>query len=144
MFPIVLTLAVLFASGCVWYVPALADVRAGADRPPARRVAALACLTGWGTAPALAVLLLAGAVGPALVAVPALSGLACAGLLLRAAFLRRRAAREEAHYWAALLGTPARRPAPARGAGALARWTATGLIAATACTALLTTSALAR
>ncbi|MFJ6997492.1 hypothetical protein ACISUF_25645, partial [Streptomyces sp. NPDC003090] len=48
------------ASGCVWYVPALADLRAGADRPGSRRLAAASCVTGWATAAATAPLLLLG------------------------------------------------------------------------------------
>ncbi|MFD7879561.1 hypothetical protein ACFV5G_36660, partial [Streptomyces sp. NPDC059766] len=52
--------ALLTAAGCVWYVPAVADLRAGADRPVSRRTAAAACLTGWTTLAAVAVLLFAG------------------------------------------------------------------------------------
>ncbi|MFE2511684.1 hypothetical protein ACFXC9_24980, partial [Streptomyces naganishii] len=48
----------LTAAGCVWYVPALADLRAGADRPDSRRFAAAACVTGWAGTAVLALLLL--------------------------------------------------------------------------------------
>ncbi|ANZ20980.1 hypothetical protein ACH4YO_15555 [Streptomyces noursei] len=50
----------LSASGCVWYLPAAADLRAGSDRPVSRRLAAAACLTGRATV-ALSALLLAAA-----------------------------------------------------------------------------------
>ncbi|MCZ9337902.1 hypothetical protein NGM37_08945, partial [Streptomyces sp. TRM76130] len=53
-----LGLALVTASGCVWYLPALADARAGADRPDSRRGRAAACLTGWTTVAGVAVLLL--------------------------------------------------------------------------------------
>lgn len=50
--------AAVTAAGSVWYLPALADLRAGADRPASRRTGAVACLSGWTTAAAVAVLLL--------------------------------------------------------------------------------------
>ncbi|GLW49410.1 hypothetical protein Stsp02_50710 [Streptomyces sp. NBRC 14336] len=53
-----LGVATVTAAGCVWYVPALADLRAGADRPVSRRTAAAACLSGWSTAGVIAVLLM--------------------------------------------------------------------------------------
>ncbi|GGY96738.1 hypothetical protein GCM10010300_45780 [Streptomyces olivaceoviridis] len=94
--------ATVTAAGCVWYLPALADLRAGADRPPAHRKAAEACLSGWATTGILAMLLLvceewwapSGA---------ALAGAAVtAGLRARAAVQRRRDLREAAHEWGEL------------------------------------------
>lgn len=119
-------------AGSVWYVPALADLRAGADRPVSRRSAAAACLTGWGTCAAVAVLLLAGAVWQALGA--AVAGAAGAVVLrLRAAAQERCEGREMARHWAALRAVPAR-PDHSRHAVAalLLGGAATVLIAATA------------
>ncbi|MET8558593.1 hypothetical protein ABZV64_27080 [Streptomyces sp. NPDC004959] len=119
-----LALGVLTASGCVWYVPALVDLRAGADRPVSRRLAALACLSGWGTAGLAAVLLLTGAP----LAVAGAGVLACAALRLAAWGRARGEAREHAAYWAALDAHPDARRAPHRVVGAVI---ATGLTAAT-------------
>ncbi|GAA1403062.1 hypothetical protein GCM10009639_47230 [Kitasatospora putterlickiae] len=92
--------AAITASGCVWYLPAIADLQAGEDRPRSSRTAAAACVTWW------AFLAMAGGL---LLAVPAwqpaveiaLAGLV-AGVLLRVrALLQRRAEqREEAVRWA--------------------------------------------
>ncbi|WP_198668666.1 hypothetical protein [Streptomyces triticisoli] len=98
--------AVFTVSGCVWYVPALADLRAGADRPCSRRLAAAACVTGWAGAGAVAVLLLV-AEGWRTPAVAAVVGAATAtALRLCAAVRRRREARETAHHWARLGHVP--------------------------------------
>ncbi|MFB7629643.1 hypothetical protein ACFC0M_01640 [Streptomyces sp. NPDC056149] len=51
----------LSAAGCVWYLPAAADLRAGPDRPASRRLSAAACLTTWATIALCAPLLLAAA-----------------------------------------------------------------------------------
>lgn len=94
--------ALVTAAGCVWYVPALTDLRAGADRPLARRRAAVACLSGWVTTGIVAVLLLVceewwtpsgAAMAGAVVTV---------GLRAQAAVQRRREMREAARDWAAL------------------------------------------
>ncbi|MFD0395479.1 hypothetical protein ACFQ3Z_38520 [Streptomyces nogalater] len=99
----------LTAAGSVWYLPALADLRAGADRPESHRWAAVACLTGWGTIGVAAVLLLvAGAWWIPCAAVVA-GAVLTAGLRVRAAMRRRRETEEAAHHWARL--SPAR---PAR------------------------------
>lgn len=50
--------ALLTVSGSVWYVPALADLRAGADRPLSRRSAAAACVSAWATIGIIAALFL--------------------------------------------------------------------------------------
>ncbi|MER6126897.1 hypothetical protein ABT173_30765 [Streptomyces sp. NPDC001795] len=94
--------ATVTAAGCVWYLPALADLRAGADRPVSRRRAAAACLSGWTTTGIVAVLLFvsdtwwipsaAAVVGVALTA----------ALRARAAVQRRRETREAARDWADL------------------------------------------
>ncbi|MFE9926403.1 hypothetical protein ACFYQA_34025 [Streptomyces sp. NPDC005774] len=94
--------AVVTAAGSVWYLPALADLRAGADRPASRRTGAVACLSGWSTAAAVAVLLLlTDSWWPPCAA--ALAGAtATTGLWTRAAVHRRRGAREAARIWAQL------------------------------------------
>ncbi|MFJ3336876.1 hypothetical protein [Streptomyces sp. NPDC086766] len=98
--------AALTAAGCVWYLPALADLRAGADRPDSRRSAAAACVTGWAGVAALAVLLLV-AEGWWVPGVAALLGaVTSTALRLRAAVQRRREARETAHQWAGLGHVP--------------------------------------
>ncbi|MFJ2349995.1 hypothetical protein, partial [Streptomyces antimycoticus] len=53
-----LAAAVSCVGGCVWSLPAVADIRARDDRPLSRRIAAAGCLTGWGTVALLAALLL--------------------------------------------------------------------------------------
>ncbi|MEW2492915.1 hypothetical protein AB0942_05065 [Streptomyces nodosus] len=97
-----LGVSVVTASGSVWYLPAVADLRAGADRPLSRRSSATACLTGWATAAVVAVLLLvADSWWPAVV-------LAVTGAFLTAAFRTRARAqrgneqREAARHWASL------------------------------------------
>ncbi|QOV34040.1 hypothetical protein IM697_28205 [Streptomyces ferrugineus] len=97
--------ALVTASGCVWYVPALAELRAGADRPDFRRTAAAACLTGWSTTAAVAVLLLVADAWWAPVGTAAVGAAATAGLRIRAAVRRRYEAREIARHWAALRHT---------------------------------------
>ncbi|MFF3929331.1 hypothetical protein [Streptomyces hirsutus] len=94
--------AVVTAAGSVWYLPALADLRAGADRPASRRTGAVACLSGWSTVAAVAVLLLlTDSWWPPCAA--ALAGAtATTGLWTRAAVHRRRGAREAARLWAQL------------------------------------------
>ncbi|MDT0419772.1 hypothetical protein RM574_30305 [Streptomyces sp. DSM 41982] len=120
-----LALGALTASGCVWYVPALVDLRAGADRPVSRRLAALACLSGWGTTGLAAALLLMGAP----LAVAGAGMLACVALRLAAWVRARGEAREDAACWAALDARPDVRHAPHRAVGAII---AVGLTLATA------------
>lgn len=93
-------------AGCVWYVPALADLRAGADRPDSRRIAAAACVTGWAGVGAVTVLLLLadGWWAPAVVAV--VGAVASATLHLYAAVQRRRETREAARHWTRLGHVP--------------------------------------
>ncbi|MEU6238923.1 hypothetical protein [Kitasatospora sp. NPDC047058] len=118
--------AAVTASGCVWYLPAIADLQAGDDRPRSARTAAAACVVWW------AALALA---GPLLLAVPgwqpaarlALAGLV-AGVLLRLRAFRQRQAelREDRLRWAVLDAGPAPRgPRPA--ALALLGWLLVGL-----------------
>ncbi|MEE1786107.1 hypothetical protein PUR71_24875 [Streptomyces sp. SP17BM10] len=117
--------AALTASGCVWYLPAIADLQAGSDRPRSARTAAAACVAWW------AALALAGGL---LLALPdwrpgaqlALAGLV-GGVLLRARALwhRREEERESNARWAALdAGEPVRSPRPA--ALVLAGWLVVG------------------
>ncbi|MEV6979154.1 hypothetical protein [Kitasatospora sp. NPDC093806] len=118
--------AAITASGCVWYLPAIADLQAGEDRPHSARTAAAACVVWW------ACLALSGGL---LLAVPAwqpaaqlaLAGLV-AGVILRVrAHLQGRAERrEDAARWALLDPNPVpRSPRPA--ARALLGWLLVGL-----------------
>ncbi|MEU3979368.1 hypothetical protein AB0F77_04525 [Streptomyces sp. NPDC026672] len=94
--------AAVAVAGCVWYLPALADLRAGADRPVSRRTRAAACLSGWATVPFVAVLLLCTESWWAPGAVAGLGVVLAVGLLTGAAVQRRREARETARQWAEL------------------------------------------
>ncbi|MER8101884.1 hypothetical protein [Kitasatospora sp. NPDC094016] len=117
--------AALTASGCVWYLPAIADLQAGADRPRSTRTAAAACVLWW------AALAMAGGL---LLAVPdwrpaaqiALAGLVGGvALRVRARWDRRGEQHEAAARWAAL----GARPAPRSGRPAavtLAGWLVVG------------------
>lgn len=117
--------AALTASGCVWYLPAIADLQAGADRPRSTRTAAAACVLWW------AALALAGGL---LLVVPdwrpaaqiALAGLVGgAALRVRAQWDRRQEVRETAARWAALDTGPAPRTGRPL-AVALAGWLVVG------------------
>ncbi|MER7580134.1 hypothetical protein [Kitasatospora sp. NPDC097691] len=117
--------AALTASGCVWYLPAIADLQAGADRPRSTRTAAAACVLWW------AALALAGGL---LLVVPdwrpaaqiALAGLVGgAALRVRARWDRRREVRETAARWAALDAGPAPRTGRPLAVG-LAAWLVVG------------------
>ncbi|WP_432138432.1 MULTISPECIES: hypothetical protein [unclassified Streptomyces] len=127
----------LTASGCVWYVPALADLRAGADRPVSRRTAAASCVTGWGATGALAVLLLlvdAWWIHGTWAAAGAATAVA---LRARAVVQRRRELREAARGWDRLGGGPL--PAdPTRSRRTVAVLVVTGLLTATAAALLAT------
>jgi hypothetical protein len=98
--------ALLTAAGCVWYLPALAEVRAGSDRPDSRRTAAAACLSGWTTVAGVAVLLLASGTWWPPGALAAAGAALTAGLRVRAAAQRRREARETLQDWARLRQAP--------------------------------------
>ncbi|MFJ9119559.1 hypothetical protein ACIRJO_28955 [Streptomyces sp. NPDC102394] len=100
--------ALVTASGCVWYVPALVDLRAGADRPDSRRLAAAACLTGWGTAGLVTVLLSVVGTWWPVAGTVAAGAVATAGLRVRALVRRRDERREVARQWAALSPDPPR------------------------------------
>ncbi|MGW4560852.1 hypothetical protein ACWEN3_00135 [Streptomyces sp. NPDC004561] len=94
--------ATVTAAGCVWYLPALSTLRAGADRPASHRRAAAACLSGWSTAAVVAVLLLVseGWWMPSSAAV--VGAAVTVSLQARAVVQRRRQARETARHWAEL------------------------------------------
>ncbi|MEU8617503.1 hypothetical protein [Streptomyces sp. NPDC048623] len=126
------------ASGCVWYVPALADLRAGADRPVSRRLAAAACVTGWATAACVAVLLLGGLPVVPLAAVTAAGAGAGLVLRIRAVLLARQEQREAAAHWEALTAAPPP-PRPHRLPVLFAGTLGVGLALATATAILLTT-----
>ncbi|MEU6930794.1 hypothetical protein [Streptomyces sp. NPDC046374] len=96
------------AAGCVWYVPALVDLRAGADRPASRRLAAAACVTGWATAALTAPLILLGLPAPLLLAVVVAGATASGTVRASAAVRRGREERETAACWAALGAAPPR------------------------------------
>ncbi|MEU3095516.1 hypothetical protein ABZ690_12025 [Streptomyces sp. NPDC006967] len=106
------------AAGSVWYLPALADLRAGADRPPSRRTAALACLTGWSTLAAVGLALLVATAWWVPAAVAALGGPAAGVLRIGAAVRRAGERREAARQWAQLPGLPL--PAGSRGTRSVA------------------------
>ncbi|MET9402426.1 hypothetical protein [Kitasatospora sp. NPDC002965] len=122
------------ASGCVWYLPAIADLQAGDDRPRSARTAAAACVVWWAGLALGGVLLLA---------VPdwqpaariTLAGLV-AGVLLRVrAHLQSRSERREDRLrWALLDPDPdpdsgaTRSPRPA--ARTLLGWLLVGLAVA--------------
>lgn len=94
------------ASGCVWYVPALADLRAGADRPVSRRLAAASCVTAWATAAAAALLLLGGLPARPLAALATAGAATALTLRLRATLRHRAEQREAATYWHTLAAPP--------------------------------------
>ncbi|MFJ9434853.1 hypothetical protein ACIRQY_35165 [Streptomyces sp. NPDC101490] len=119
----------LTVSGCVWYVPALVDLRAGADRPVSRRLAAASCVTGWATAAVLVPLLLLGTPVRPLLALAAAGVGGGAALHVRAAARRRYERRETASCWAAL-DPPTPPPTPFRRRTATLRWAGAGLLAA--------------
>ncbi|MBN0044625.1 hypothetical protein JS756_10995 [Streptomyces actuosus] len=101
--------ALLTLSGSVWYLPALAEVRAGADRPDSRRSAAAACLSGWATVACLAAVLLLTETWRLPAALAAAGTALTAALRIRAALRARREAREAARHWAELRRHPPRR-----------------------------------
>ncbi|BAU87418.1 secreted protein [Streptomyces laurentii] len=109
------------ASGCVWYVPALVDLRAGADRPVSRRLAAAGCVTGWTTSAVTTLLLVLGVPVPPVLAVVAAGAVAVVVLRIRAIVRRRAEEREDAACWAALdWAAPGRHgPSPALVAGTI-------------------------
>ncbi|GGR93036.1 hypothetical protein GCM10010269_35110 [Streptomyces humidus] len=126
--------ALATAAGCVWYVPALADLRAGADRPVSRRTAAAACLTGWSTAAVVAAVLFAGVRLQAACVMAVAGATVAAALRIRAAAQHRREVREIARHFAA----PAPgRPGHGRSRHAFAALLFCGLAAAVATAALL-------
>ncbi|KUO09591.1 hypothetical protein [Streptomyces sp. DSM 15324] len=126
-----LGVAMVTVSGCVWYLPALVDLRAGADRPDSRRTAAAACLSGWSTTAVIALLLFLAEAwwAPAAAAV---TGTAVTAVLRgRALVQRRREARQTARDWTELCAAPA--PAgPRRGPRIVAGLLGGGLCAAAA------------
>ncbi|MFB7733165.1 hypothetical protein ACFC08_01940 [Streptomyces sp. NPDC056112] len=123
--------AALTTAGSVWYVPALADLRAGADRPESRRIAAAACVTGWAGAGALAVLLLVAEAWWTPVAAAVAGATVAAALRLHAVARRRREAREMAHHWNHLGHVPPP-PCPSRSRNVVVTVLACGLAAAVA------------
>ncbi|MEU6091390.1 hypothetical protein ABZ865_32365 [Streptomyces sp. NPDC047085] len=99
-------------AGCVWYLPAIADLRAGADRPLSHRRAAAACVSGWTTAGIVAVLLLVSEAWWTPFATAVAGAAVTVGLRARAAVQHRRETREAARDWAELRLD--RRPADTR------------------------------
>ncbi|MET9076568.1 hypothetical protein ABZX95_31495 [Streptomyces sp. NPDC004232] len=118
------------ASGCVWYLPALADLRAGPDRPVSRRRAAAACVSGWSTGGVIAVLLLLAEAWWIPCAAAAAGMLLTAGLRIGAAVARRTESRESARHWGEL-GPVRPSPPPDRSRYVVAVLFGTGLVAAT-------------
>ncbi|MFF7725489.1 hypothetical protein [Streptomyces sp. NPDC008001] len=103
----------LCLAGSAWYLPAVADLRAGDDRPRSRRLAARACLTGWAATAAAGLLLFVPAPWQvpweALCAVAGGGAATTAVLRVRARTHLVRERREADACWTALRGTP---PAP--------------------------------
>lgn len=91
--------AAVTAAGSVWYVPALTDLRAGADRPLSRQIAAASCVTAWGTGAVLALVLLLTDPWWAPAAVAAAGAVAAALLRIRAFALHRAEAEETRRQW---------------------------------------------
>ncbi|MFD7639719.1 hypothetical protein ACFV4P_03620 [Kitasatospora sp. NPDC059795] len=94
--------AAVTAAGSAWYLPALLDLRAGADRPRTARLAAAGCLLWWAGLAAAALLLTAPLswhipLGAALTG--ALSG---AALRVLAAVERHADRREQDRAWGSL------------------------------------------
>ncbi|MBQ0854789.1 hypothetical protein J8N05_42265 [Streptomyces sp. BH-SS-21] len=135
--------ALLTAAGHVWYVPALAELRAGTDRPLSRRTAAAACLSGWGTTGTVAAVLLASGTWRMPCAAAVAGTVVTVGLRLCAAVHHRREAREAARHWAQLARYGHRPPVgPGRSRRTLAVLVASGLATAlTTVTLLLVTGA---
>ena len=133
--------ALLTVSGSVWYVPALADLRAGADRPRSRRSAAAACVSAWSTAGTTAALFLVTEAWWILALTAAAGTAVTLGLRARAAVRRRREAAEAARHWAQLgSGSTAAEDRSGSGRTAFAALTATGLATAAATAGLLLTT----
>ncbi|MGV9944157.1 hypothetical protein, partial [Streptomyces sp. NPDC003401] len=129
--------ALVTASGCVWYLPALAEVRAGADRPDSRRNAAAACLSGWTTVAGVAVLLLVARTWWPPAAAAGAGAAVTAGLWIRAAVQRRREVRETLRDWATL-GQGPPRPGRRHRAGLFVTLLCAGLAAASGSAVLMT------
>lgn len=123
--------AAVTLSGAVWYLPALSDLRAGADRPGSVRTAAAACVTGWGTAALLTVLLLTGVMWQVLAVTVVLGAVAVGLLRVRAWRHRRREQREQAGWWAALRCVEAPRD-DGRSRRTVAAWTLSAAVTASA------------
>ncbi|MFF4160948.1 hypothetical protein [Streptomyces sp. NPDC001678] len=131
----------LTVAGTVWYLPAVAELRAGADRPFFRRVSAAGCLTGWSACAGAVPLLLTGVPGPATGAAVA-TGVTAAGCLYAVGgALRRRELRTTARAWSELAGpTPAAPPGygpRGRAARLAVAWCLSAVVLASAGTALL-------
>lgn len=128
--------ALVTTAGSVWYLPALVDLRSGADRPDSRRTAAAACLSGWATVAVTAVLLLATETWWMPCAIAAAGASVTAGFRIRAAQQRRHETRETIRDWAELRQGPPRVGAH-HSRYVLAALMVAGLVAATAAEILL-------
>ncbi|QLJ05770.1 hypothetical protein HZZ00_35290 [Streptomyces sp. NEAU-sy36] len=124
-----LATAAVTASGCVWYLPALADLRAGADRPLSRRVRAASCVAAWATAATVAGLLLAADGWRPPLTAAATGTLAATALRVCAALRHHRETVEAARHWTEL--SPSQPPpAPDRTRHVVAVLITTGLTTA--------------
>jgi hypothetical protein len=133
-----LGVAGLTAAGCVWYLPALADLRAGADRPDSRRLTAAACVTGWSCTGLVDLLLLVSGAWWPPAAGATTGGVATVVLRLLAVARRRRETREAARQWALLGGAEPPAGASGRFRHTVAALLCCGAAAATAVTGLHT------
>ncbi|MFI2909028.1 hypothetical protein ACG2OD_12340 [Streptomyces sp. PDY-4] len=127
--------AVVTAAGSVWYLPAVTDLRAGPDRPLSRRTAALACLTGWGTLGAVALVLFVATAWWVPATVVAVGGTAAGALWAGAALRHAGERRETARQWAQLPHGPLPAGAP-RPRAAVAALAVAGPVAGAAATAV--------
>ncbi|MCC3777288.1 hypothetical protein [Streptomyces sp. UNOB3_S3] len=143
-----LAAAALTVAGTVWYLPAVAELRAGADRPFFRRVSAAGCLTGWSTCAGTVPLFLTGVPGPATGGAVAAGGAAAGCLYAVGGALRRRELRTAALDWTELAGpAPVAVPGPGvrgRAARLAVVWCLSAVVLASAGTALLLMSAYGR
>lgn len=135
---VIVTTAVVLA-GSVWHLPALQTIRAGQDRPRSAQLQAGACLVGWGSGLALALVLLLARTAPPALLTLAVGEAGAAVLGLRAVRVRRRERRVENLGWAELGCT-----AEPRDLGGLRRsvlgWTLAAAAAGSLCVAFLLTA----
>ncbi|MFB7669338.1 hypothetical protein ACFC1R_36420 [Kitasatospora sp. NPDC056138] len=133
--------AALTASGCVWYIPAVTDLRAGDDRPRSVRLSAIACLAWWSSLAGAGIVLLTPAVWQLAAAIAAAGAVSGTALRLAAAADHRSAQREETRYWAEVLPGPVPSPDRRRPQVVMLAWLVAGVSASSVAAASLVVSA---